>query len=152
MAGPVLFPSFTNHTGLQAIQLSVKLLYAMFVFLASVSVAMATPIQPDIKKLLSTPRPTQHFAPARVGWNGPEAATASATADSVEHFGDIRAQRDLRQTVINLITPDWRVFLGLAMLIFLLRQLRKRATPSFAPAVYSMPVDVGDPIVRRPAA
>ena len=152
MAGPVLFAAVTNHPGLRAIQVSVKLLSAMLVLLASVSTAMATPIQPDIKKLLSTPRPTQHFAPARVGWNGPEAATVSAAAVSTGHFGDVHAQRDFRQALIELATPDWRVFLALGALILLLRQLRKRATPALAPAVYSVPVDVGEPVVRRPAA
>lgn len=119
--------------------------------LASVSMATATPIQPDIKKLLSTPRPTQHFAPARVGWNGPEAAPASADAFPVARFGVV-PQRDFRHTLVQLAIPDWRIFLSLSVLILLLRMLRKRGNQSHAPAVYKMPVDVGEPEVRRPAA
>jgi hypothetical protein len=119
--------------------------------LASASTALATPIQPDIKKLLSTPRPTQHFAPARVGWNGPESSTASADAPPSARFGMV-PQRDLRQSLFQLAIPDWRIFLGLSALILLLRQLRKRGNLSHAPAVYTMPVDVGEPEVRRPAA
>src|SRR4051794_11163116 len=114
--------------------------------------AMATPIQPDIKKLLSTPRPNQHFAPARVGWNGPEVATVSAEALPAAQLGALGIQRDLRPTLIQLVTPDWRVFLGLGTLIFLLRQLRKRSVPAPAHAVYTIPVDVGESEVRRPAA
>ena len=152
MAGSVLFAGVSNHPGRRAIQVSVKLLSVMLVLLASASMALATPIQPDIKKLLSTPRPTQHFAPARVGWNGPEAATVSAASVSTARFGDVRAQGDSRQALIELATPDWRVFLALGALIFLMRQLRKRAVPTLAPAVYSVPVDVGEAVVRRPAA
>jgi hypothetical protein len=129
----------------------VKLLSIAVLLLASVSIATATPIQPDIKKLLSTPRPTQHFAPARVGWNGPEAATAAADAAPVTHFGVI-PQRDFRQTLLQLAVPDWRIFLALSVLILLLRQLRKRGNLSHVPAVYNTPVDVGEPDVRRPAA
>jgi hypothetical protein len=119
--------------------------------LASVSIATATPIQPDIKKLLSTPRPTQHFAPARVGWNGPEAATASVDAVPVARFGVV-PQRDLRQSLLQLAIPDWRIFLSLSVLILLLRMLRQRSNQSPVPAVYKTPVDVGEPEVRRPAA
>jgi hypothetical protein len=129
----------------------VKLLSTILVVLATVSIAGATPIQPDIKKLLSTPRPTQHFAPARVGWNGPEAA-ASSEAIPAESLGNIGPRTDQRQALIQLATPDWRIFLALGALIFLLRLLRKRATLAAASANYSIPVDVGEPQTRRPAA
>ena len=128
-----------------------KLLSTILVVLAAVSIAGATPIQPDIKKLLSTPRPTQHFAPARVGWNGPEAA-ASSEAIPAESLGNIGPRTDQRQALIQLATPDWRIFLALGALIFLLRLLRKRAALAAAPAIYSIPVDVGEPQTRRPAA
>lgn len=133
--------------------LSIAALVLGSVTLASVPIATATPIQPDIKKLLSTPRPTQHFAPARVGWNGPEASTTDALPAA--RFGMV-PQRDLRQTLLQLAIPDWRVFLALGALIILLRQLRKRGHPAHAHAVYNVPVDVGEPEVpsevHRPAA
>jgi hypothetical protein len=129
----------------------VKLLSTILVVLTTVSIAGATPIQPDIKKLLSTPRPTQHFAPARVGWNGPEAA-ASSEAIPAESLGSVGPRTDQRQALIQLATPDWRIFLALGALIFLLRLLRKRAALAAAPAIYSIPVDVGEPQTRRPAA
>jgi hypothetical protein len=131
--------------------LSIAAFVLASVTLASVSTATATPIQPDIKKLLSTPRPTQHFAPARVGWNGPEAATSAANAVPVMRFGVI-PQRDFRQTLLQLAIPDWRIFPALGALILLLRQLRKRGHPSSERAVYKLPVDVGEPEIRRPAA
>jgi hypothetical protein len=129
----------------------VKLLSTLLTVLAVVSMASATPIQPDIKKLLSTPLPPRHFAPARVGWNGPEAAPA-VEALPAARFGNLTPQRDMKQALIQLATPDWRIFLALGTLIILLRQLRKRGTPSYAPAAYKIPVDVGEPEVRRPAA
>jgi hypothetical protein len=149
--GPFYFCRPPTIPGPKAIQRSVKLLSSILVLLAAVSVASATPIQPDIKKLLSSPRPTQHFAPARVGWNGPEAA-ATTEALPAESLGNIGMRGDQRQMLLQIATPDWRIFLALAALIFLLRMLRKRGTPAYAPAMYSIPVDVGEPQVRRPAA
>jgi hypothetical protein len=152
VAGPVLFASPSNHSRQKAIQSSVKLLSTIFLLFASVTMATATPIQPDIKKLLSTPRPTQHFPPARVGWNGPEAATSSAEPIPVAQFSNLASQSNLQQSLIRIATPDWRIFLALGALIFLLRQLRQRGTAAHAPAVYRIPVDVGEPETQRPAA
>ena len=61
-------------------------------------------------------------------------------------------REDQRQTLLQIATPDWRIFLALGALIFLLRLLRKRATPAYTPATNFVPVDVGEPEVRRPAA
>jgi hypothetical protein len=129
----------------------VKLLSTILLLFASVTFATATPIQPDIKKLLSTPRPTQHFPPARVGWNGPEAGTSPAEPIPNAQFSNL-AQGNLQQSLIRIATPDWRIFLALGALIFLLRQLRQRATSTHALAVYRIPVDVGEPETQRPAA
>lgn len=149
MTGPVLFTPVSNHRRLRTIQSSVKLLSTILLLFATATFAAATPIQPDIKKLLSTPRPTQHFPPARVGWNGPEAATASAEALPATQF---TSQANFRQSLIQLATPDWRIFLALGALIFLLRMLRQRSAPATAPVAYRIPVDVGESEVRRPAA
>jgi hypothetical protein len=150
--GPFYFHGPPTIQGCSAIQDCVKLLSIAVLLVAAAGMATATPIQPDIKKLLSTPRPTQHFAPARVGWNGPEVAKVSTEALPAAHFGALGVQRDVRPTWVQLITPDWRVFLALGALILLLRQLRKRSIPAPAHAVYTIPVDVGEAEVRRPAA
>src|SRR5512140_419878 len=99
--GPFYFYGPPTIPGPKAIQRSVKLLSSMLVLLAAVSVASATPIQPDIKKLLSSPRPTQRFAPARVGWNGPEAAN-TAEALPAESLGNIGMHGDQRQMLLQI--------------------------------------------------
>ena len=130
-----------------------KQLCTLVVLFAAVATASATPIQPDIKKLLSTPRPTQTFAPARVGWNGPEAATASAEPSPVmQRFGPAGFRQDLRKSLIAVATPDWRIFLALGALIFLLRALRARTAPVPVPLAYRQPVDAFEPESKRPAA
>jgi hypothetical protein len=152
VAGPVLFHPVSNHRPPRTIQCSVKLLSTILLLFATVAFATATPIQPDIKKLLSTPRPTQHFPPARVGWNGPEAATTSAEALPAVQFDGIASQGNYRQSLIQLATPDWRIFLALGALIFLLRLLRERSVPATTPVAYRIPVDVGEAEAQRPAA
>ena len=152
MAGPVLFTLPSNHSEQEAIQPRVKLLSTILLLFATATIAAATPIQPDIKKLLSTPRPTQHFPPARVGWNGPEAATTSAEAIPAAQLSSFASQNNQRQSLARIATPDWRIFLALGALIFLLRMLRQRSLPAMAPAAYRIPVDVGEPEQRRPAA
>jgi hypothetical protein len=154
VAGPVLFLGFTNHEGVGAIQVGVKVLSTIVVVFAALVAATATPIQPDIKKLLSTPRPTQHFAPARAGWNGPEAATSlPQVSPDLAQFSPAGQQRNLRQTLVQIATPDWRIFLGLGSLIFLLRMLRRKESPKLASVAYPGLVD-GDLRTeqRRPAA
>ena len=130
------------------------MLSAIVVVLAATAMATATPIQPDIKKLLSTPRPMQHFAPARVGWNGPEASTVSPdVSPAVAMYGPTGLERNVQQSLVRVVTPDWRIFLALGALIFLLRMLRRRDLPRYAPVAYPVLVD-GDiqPELRRPAA
>ena len=154
MAGPVLFPAVSNHRPPRTIQSSVKLLSTILLLFATVTFATATPIQPDIKKLLSAPRPTQHFAPARVGWNGPEASTAAPqVSPAVVMYGPAGLERNVQESLIRVATPDWRIFLALGALIFLLRMLRGRDVPKYAPVAYPSLVD-GDlrREVRRPAA
>ena len=115
--------------------------------------AHATPIRPDIKKMLDTPRPQLHFVPARVGWNGPEGESAQAAqVAAIEHYGAAAQQRGIQQILLQLATPDWRIFLGLGMLIMLLRVLRRRTTPARAVASYPVPVDAIEPIRPRRAA
>jgi len=97
---------------------------------ASLPVA-ATPIRPDLKKLLSDP-PTQRqqFAPARAGWSGPEAIPPSEQPPnpSMERFSPQASRRAVREQLRELLTPDWRAIGGIALVILLLRMLRARAT------------------------
>jgi hypothetical protein len=132
-----------------------KLFCILVLFSASLTTAAsATPIQPDIKKLLSTPRPVQHFAPARAGWNGPETASAAQTAasEAMERYGPQATQRNMRRTLAQIATPDWRVFLGLATLILLLRFLRSRNLPEQTLVPVPISARTEAPESQRPAA
>lgn len=130
-----------------------KLLSITFGLLLASSAAFATPIRPDLKKLLDTPPPITHFAPARAGWKGTDgASTSAAQAAAIETLGQAARQRGIRESLIRAATPDWRVFLSLALLILLLRVLRARATQPSPIASYPVPVDAIDLIRHRPAA
>ncbi len=98
--------------------------------------AHATPIRPDIRKIISEQQQsTAEAMPARAGWDGPEMpatplATGLATPD-----GLARAER---AELFAAATPDPRAILGIAALIFLLRLLKqrdeKRVQPELAEA------------------
>ena len=153
MAGPVLFTWLTNLRSSFHIQTIVKLVSSILLVLVAVTVAMATPIRPDIKKLLATPQTKQHFVPARVDWNGPEAASVSPDlSPAMERFGPAGLQRLTRESLIQVATPDWRIFLGLGALIFLLRILKNREMLARVPARYPTLVDAVEPKAQRPAA
>jgi disulfide bond formation protein DsbB len=121
-------------------------------FLAAALSAGATPIRPDIRKLVAEPtHDTIQFAPARAGWNGPEGSTSNAqfTNPAVERLTPAAAARETRAAMLALAIPDWRVIIAIAGLIVLLRvaSRRKKATeqPVFAP-------DTVAPEDLRPAA
>jgi len=90
-------------------------------FTASVA-ANATPIKPDLKKLVDqaeNARPYQYI-PARVGWNGPE-NQASAPATAIVQLRDVEA----RQWLLRLLIPDPRILVAFGVTIFGLRLIRR---------------------------
>ncbi len=100
------------------------------------SAAAATPIQPDIEKLLSKPHSEQQwFEPARAGWEGPEAEASGPARTSLvlEEFGPAETARLARASFLAAAVPDPRVWVCICALIFILRK-RKRATPELVKA------------------
>jgi hypothetical protein len=89
--------------------------------------AYASPIRPDIKKLLAQPpAPTPQYVPARAGWNGPEISTAhTAPNPTYESLSPATAARELRASLMATMVPDYRVLVLLALVILLLRRMRK---------------------------
>ena len=66
--------------------------------------AGATPIRPDIRKLVAEPsQDTIQFAPARAGWNGSEAAVNNAqfTNPAVERLTPAAARREVRASMLG---------------------------------------------------
>jgi hypothetical protein len=106
--------------------------------------AAATPIQPDLQKLLSKPRSAQQwFEPARAGWEGPETQTSGLPRSSfvLEKFGPAETARMARANFLAAAVPDLRIWASLGALILLLRR-RNRATPKAAEASESNTVEV----------
>ncbi len=87
--------------------------------------AAATPIRPDLKKLLSeSQEATIQFAPARAGWQGSEMSSASPVPDPAAELQATRIAD--RSSLIALATPDLRVWALIGLAIILLRLLRRR--------------------------
>ncbi len=98
---------------------------ALLAAIAFCAPATATPIKPDIKKLVAEPQqPQTPYMPARAGWNGPEMqkVPVDAAPPAFSHAGTARA---IRASLLAAIVPDWRMALALAIAIFVLRRLQR---------------------------
>ncbi len=107
---------------LKRILLALALACGFLLFLAAVN-AYATPIRPDIRKIVQQSRQdaTAETMPARAGWDGPEmrVQTAAAALQSV-------AGRAQRAELLAAAMPDPRAILAIAAMIFLLRLLKQQ--------------------------
>ena len=98
-------------------------LCGVLLFLAATQ-SEATPIRPNVKKLLSQPEQTEiHLGPARAGWNGPEIAQSSDPS-SLALFGTATDAQEVRESLISAFIPDPRAVAFLLAVILLLRQFR----------------------------
>lgn len=133
----------------------VGVLCGFLLFLAATQ-SEATPIRPNVKKLLNQPPPQQmHFAPARAGWNGPEIAQSGAGVNPILFGSSLDAQA-VRDSVISALIPDPRMAALLLAVILLLRQFRnwrssRTARPRPAESPAELPAQNG-PQELRPAA
>jgi hypothetical protein len=100
---------------------------AACLFLAAVN-ADATPLRPDIRKLVAQPRETMQFAPARAGWDGPETARddAGAGGPTSAQLTMAAAQRSSRAALLTAALPDPRAVIAIVAAILMLRLLRWR--------------------------
>jgi hypothetical protein len=100
------------------------------VFVAVTS--QATPVRPDLNKLLQEPqeRPGD-FPVARAGWNGPEARPASHSGSAYEELGPEASAHHARAALLAAATPDYRAVAGILLVILMLRRMRqpKRLAP-----------------------
>jgi hypothetical protein len=107
-------------------------LFTAALLLAIAMSAGATPIRPDIKKLVAEPsQETIQFAPARAGWNGSETAVNNAqfSNPSVERLTPAAAAREVRASMLALAIPDWRILVAIVVLIIVLRTSRRKLKP-----------------------
>ncbi len=98
----------------------------MLIFLVLSSVeSQATPIKPDVQKLIRQSQQTEHpFIPARAGWNEPTSATTVVRNPVLESVAGDHMRQEFRETLTAVATPDPWIALSLATLIVLMRKLR----------------------------
>lgn len=112
--------------------------------------ANATPIRPDIQKLLEQPPDdATQFAPARAGWHGSELAKSADAGinPAMQRFSAEASAHVLRATLAAAAIPDWRAVGAILLIIVVLRKTRKRATPQpTSTSEYERPAEM------RPAA
>jgi hypothetical protein len=91
--------------------------------------AKATPIQPDVKQVLHQQEqgPVVPFAPARAGWNGPEAAPAAQASPNpvLEAIGPAASDRAVRASLLSAVVPDPRAIAAIVLVILLLRRMSR---------------------------
>ena len=133
----------TGKRLLRRIMVVLGALCGFLLFLAATQ-AEATPIHPNVQKLLSQPEQTEiHLGPARAGWNGPE-IPQSADPSPLTLFGAAADAQEVRESLISAFIPDPRAVAFLLAVILLLRQFRNwRASrvpkPVPQPTVVSFP-------------
>jgi hypothetical protein len=107
--------------------------------------AQATPIRPDIRKIVDQPQQdaSAQFIPARAGWDGPEMASGRSPAvnPSLEAMAGSGLARARRAELITAATPDPRAILAIAALIFLLRLLKKQDEKRASATVHTIPLE-----------
>ncbi len=113
----------------------------MMIFLVLSTVdSQATPIKPDMQKLLKQAQQSQKpFIPARAGWNEPVAAASTAPNPVLESMSEQHMRQEFRETLATVATPDPWILLALGMVIVLMRRLRTLEAQRRRAAVLVMP-------------
>lgn len=109
---------------------------AVLVFVA-VMQSHATPIQPDLNKVLQESQEPRQFPLARAGWNGPEKTGASRPVnETYEELGPEASARQARAALRAAAIPDYRAVAGILLVILLLRRihLERKTAPVAVPA------------------
>ncbi len=107
--------------------ISVLLMTVVVFVLLTVMRAEATPISPDVRKLLAQPQPSPaDFSPARAGWNGPETASSAQPINTTyEQLSPTAIARSVRKSLFSAALPDYRALAAILLVILLLRRIRK---------------------------
>jgi hypothetical protein len=107
--------------------------------------AHATPIRPDVQRLLSQPQAPAQFVPARAGWQGPETPPVPREAVALRPS---TAAKAMRASLLAAAIPDPWAVLAIAAAILFLRWMRlSRGRQQFRPEVPDEALDE----VRRAA-
>ena len=97
----------------------------LFLFLSLAVDSQATPIKPDVQKLLQQSQQTQQpFIPARTGWNEPAASAAAPHNPVLESMQADHMREEFKETLATIATPDPWIALAIFMVVVLMRKLR----------------------------
>ena len=119
--------AFVSGKGLlKRIAMTMALTTGLFLFLAAMNVdAGATPIRPNIRKLISAMDGIEAQAqPARAGWNGPEMPRKDLAQVSPALDPAVRLRAN-KAAILAAVVPDYRAVLAVIVVIFLMRLLRR---------------------------
>jgi hypothetical protein len=118
-------------------------LFALWAAIFWVRPASATPIKPDLKKLLQEgERQRMEFGPARAGWDADaHRLSQPETNVELEMLGPEATARGARASLIAAATPDWRAVILLFVVILLLRNLHHRSAIEKAAKATELAVD-----------
>lgn len=121
----------------------------MLIFLVLSAVdSQATPIRPDIKKLIEQSQQAQPtFVPARAGWTESSAVTV-ARNPVLESLGGDHLRSELQGELAAVATPDPWIVLSLLTLILLMRKLRSIEAERNRQAVALVPHEAEPPLER----
>jgi len=93
--------------------------------------AQATPVQPDVRKLLAEPQRTQvQFPPARAGWHGPEGPVEANLNPLLRSITPAATAKAVRASMLQVLVPDSRMLAAILGMIVILRRFvryRRRA-------------------------
>ena len=85
--------------------------------------ANATPIHPDIRRVISESQSTPvQMPPARAGWNGPEMQPQARMIPALDPAVTLRANQ---AALLAAAIPDPRALFAVAIVIILMRTLKK---------------------------
>ena len=113
---------------------------ALIVILIFGACSWATPIRPDLQKLLKQDQRPRRFSPARAGWNGPEMQPRRSVLNpTLEAYGPAATAKQNRDALLTAIIPDPKAVIAIGGLIVLLRILRVQKQKQKNAAVIAMP-------------
>ena len=103
--------------------------------LAAVMPSFATPIRPDVRKILSRSEESVRFPGlARAGWDGPQVSPSSSVElnPTLERIGPAASAREAQASLKASAVPDYRAVAGILLTILLLRRIRLSRGTAFA--------------------
>jgi len=98
----------------------------VLVLWAAVVDSQATPIRPNLERILAQPQESVQFPMARAGWDGPPASAQVASSPTLDQLGPEASARAAQQSLKAAAIPDYRAVAGILLIILLLRRMQSK--------------------------